>query len=90
VSEGWRVVRCSRESFFDVIEFWLENRLMIELLTPEMASQYLAFTKTEKLQEFFATAANKSSRKTKFVVTALALQNITRSDFQVFCQNYTP
>ncbi|WP_337886561.1 hypothetical protein [Fischerella thermalis] len=58
VSEGWRVVRCSRESFFDVIEFWLENRLMIELLTPEMASQYLAFTKTEKLQEVFATAAN--------------------------------
>lgn len=40
--EGWKVMRCNRDSFFDVIEFWLENRLMIELLTPEMASQYLA------------------------------------------------
>ncbi|TBR58303.1 hypothetical protein B4U84_20450 [Westiellopsis prolifica IICB1] len=59
MSEGWRVVRCSRESLFDVMEFWVENRLMIELLTPEMASQYLAFTKQpEKLQEFFATATN--------------------------------
>ncbi|MFB2770393.1 hypothetical protein ACE1AT_14045 [Pelatocladus sp. BLCC-F211] len=57
MSEGWRVVRCNRDSLFDVIEFWVENRLMIELLTPEMASQYLAFTKQpEKLQEFFATA----------------------------------
>jgi hypothetical protein len=58
-SEGWRVVRCNRDSLFDVIEFWVENRLMIEFLTPEMANQYLAFTKQpEKLQEFFAAANN--------------------------------
>lgn len=43
VRKGWRVVRCNRDSFFDVIEFWVENRLMIEFLTPEMASQYLKF-----------------------------------------------
>ncbi|MBW4432709.1 MAG: hypothetical protein KME28_13490 [Pelatocladus maniniholoensis HA4357-MV3] len=59
MSAGWRVVRCNRDSLFDVMEFWVENRLMIELLTPEMASQYLAFTKhPEKLQEVFATATN--------------------------------
>ncbi|MCP6761058.1 MAG: hypothetical protein NHB32_20450 [Fischerella sp. CENA71] len=57
MSEGWRVVRCNRDSLFDVMEFWVENRLMIELLTPEMAAQYIALTKQpEKLQEFFATA----------------------------------
>ncbi|MEH2222995.1 hypothetical protein [Nostoc sp.] len=55
VREDWRVVRCNRDSFFDVIEFWVENRLMIELLTPEMASQYLKFaTQQENLKYFLA------------------------------------
>ncbi|MBN3890810.1 MAG: hypothetical protein HWQ43_17195 [Nostoc sp. JL31] len=58
VREGWRVVRCNRDSFFDVIEFWVENRLMIELLTPEMASQYLKFaTQQENLKYFLAEPA---------------------------------
>lgn len=52
--EGWRVLRCNRDSFFDVMEFWLENRIMIELLTPEMADQYLALSKPENLQQIFA------------------------------------
>ncbi|HKY75675.1 MAG TPA: hypothetical protein VJS45_06030 [Acidimicrobiia bacterium] len=39
--EGWRAVRCDRGSF-RVIEFWVENSLLIELLTPEMAADYLA------------------------------------------------
>lgn len=51
--EGWRVVRCDRESFFDVIEFWVENRLMIELLTPEMKSKYLAFTQQPDVLKYF-------------------------------------
>ncbi|GAB1542783.1 hypothetical protein NUACC21_54570 [Scytonema sp. NUACC21] len=47
--EGWRVVRCNRDSLFDVMELWIENRLMIELLTKEMASQYLSvFTQMSK------------------------------------------
>jgi len=54
--EGWRTVRCNRDSFFDVIEFWLENKIMIELLTPEMANQYLQVTKPENLQQMFAAA----------------------------------
>ncbi|BAY78133.1 hypothetical protein NIES25_46040 [Nostoc linckia NIES-25] len=55
VREGWRVVRCNRDSFFDVIEFWVENRLMIEFLTPEMASVYLKFaTDKENLKYFLA------------------------------------
>ncbi|AFY31517.1 hypothetical protein [Calothrix sp. PCC 7507] len=55
--EGWRVLRCNRDSFFDVIEFWLENTVMIELLTPEMAEQYLAVTKPENFQKLFSTDA---------------------------------
>ena len=35
--EGWRAVTCDRSGLFKVIEFWIENRIMFELLTPEMA-----------------------------------------------------
>ena len=39
--EGWRVLPCSRDGLFDVIEFWVENQLMLELLTPAIAHKYL-------------------------------------------------
>jgi hypothetical protein len=52
--EGWRVLPCSRRNF-EVIEFWVENCLMLELLTPEMASDYLQFTQRRNLEEFFAS-----------------------------------
>ena len=38
--EGWRAKHMSRKGAFDVIEFWLENSLMLELLTPEMQETY--------------------------------------------------
>lgn len=54
--EGWRVLHCNRDGFFDVIEFWLENRLMIELLPPALAPLYLAFTQSEVIEQIFAAA----------------------------------
>ncbi len=39
--EGWRAVRLSRGPH-DVIELWIENRVMLELMTPEMTADYLA------------------------------------------------
>jgi hypothetical protein len=42
--EGWRMVHCRRgDNYFDVIEFWVENQLLIELLPPEIVDRYLAF-----------------------------------------------
>lgn len=38
--EGWQVALGDR-GVFKVVEFWLENRLLIEFLPPELASQYL-------------------------------------------------
>ena len=38
--EGWRAVPCSRGGVFDVVELWLENGLMFEVLTPEMQHSY--------------------------------------------------
>jgi hypothetical protein len=40
--EGWRAVPCSRGGVFDVVELWLENGLMFEVLTPEMQHDYRA------------------------------------------------
>jgi hypothetical protein len=50
--EGWRALRCSRDGFFDVIEFWVENRLLLELLPPDIVPKYLAFIQPQALQNF--------------------------------------
>jgi hypothetical protein len=49
--EGWRTKTFGRgiqghKPFFHVIEFWLENRLMIEVAPPDMAKEYGDFGKT--------------------------------------------
>jgi hypothetical protein len=48
VREGWRARTFGRgmhgqEPFFHVIEFWVENRLMIEVASPEMEREYKDF-----------------------------------------------
>jgi hypothetical protein len=48
--EGWRMIHCRRgDNYFDVIEFWIENQLLIELLPPEIVDRYLAFMSPESL-----------------------------------------
>ena len=37
---GWRALTCPRGDFFDVIEVWVENRMLLEVLTPEMQADY--------------------------------------------------
>jgi hypothetical protein len=37
---GWRAIQLSRGPH-DVIEFWIENRVMLEVMTKEMAEDYL-------------------------------------------------
>ena len=48
--EGWRAKTFGRgmqghKPFFHVIEFWLENRLMIEVVPPAMVREYEDFVK---------------------------------------------
>jgi hypothetical protein len=50
-------VLCHRGDYFDIIEFWVENQLLIELLPPEMVTQYLTFMKPQSLQEAVQAAA---------------------------------
>lgn len=56
--EGWRVGRFKRGDFFDVIEFWLENQLLIELLPPVLAANYLDFMQPQAMRQFLAAAAS--------------------------------
>lgn len=54
--EGWRALRCSRDGFFDVVELWVENRLLLELLPPDIAPKYLEFMQPKALQKFLENA----------------------------------
>jgi hypothetical protein len=55
--EGWRMVYCRRGDYFDVIEFWVENQLLLEFLPPEIVNRYLAFMEPRSLQQVAQTAA---------------------------------
>lgn len=51
--EGWRVERASRGGAFEVLELWVEGRLLLELLTPELVPQYLDFMMPRKYAALF-------------------------------------
>jgi hypothetical protein len=52
--EGWRTLHCDREGAFDLIEVWVENRFLIEMLTPEMSLRYTAFATPQMFAQFLA------------------------------------
>ncbi|MBS1213111.1 MAG: uncharacterized protein H6R26_1728, partial [Proteobacteria bacterium] len=55
--ESWRVVTCDRGGLFQVIEFWVENRILIEFLTPEMARAYLQTVTPQKWSQYLTQPA---------------------------------
>ena len=59
--EGWQCFRCNRGPFH-VIEVWVENESMVEILPPEFAREYLAFTRPDKVAAAMAGAATATSR----------------------------
>jgi hypothetical protein len=59
--ENWISQRAN--SGFDYILFWVENRLLIELLTPEMTVQYKAVTHPENLRKFFVFPESQDASK---------------------------
>ncbi len=59
--EDWLVQRANFG--FDYILFWVENRLLIELLTPEMTVQYKAVAHPENLRKLFVFPDSKDSSK---------------------------
>jgi hypothetical protein len=51
--EGWRVETFEREDVFAVIELWVENQKLIELLPPELAKRYLNFATAKNFADVF-------------------------------------
>lgn len=50
--EGWRVLTCNRgEGLFQLIELWIENRFMLEVMTPAQTARYREITSPEFLAE---------------------------------------
>src|SRR5271156_6334250 len=67
--EGWRTKLFGRgmrgeKPFFHVIEFWVENRLMIEVASPAMAREYEGFLKTAQLSTMENADAVRRMRET--------------------------
>lgn len=60
--EGWRAVRCARGGIFEVIELWIENAQMIEVLTPDMQRAYKAGVNLNTWRWTKAHAASAPSR----------------------------
>ena len=50
--EGWRAGTFWRGGVFQVIEFWVEGHLLLELLSPDMVARYLECLTTENYAEF--------------------------------------
>lgn len=46
--EGWRVLTCNRGGgLFQLIEMWIEDRFMLEVMTPEQTARYVEITNPE-------------------------------------------
>jgi len=60
--EGWQCFRCNAAPFH-VIEVWVENESMVEILPPDFAAEYLAFTRPDNIATAMAAAAPQASRQ---------------------------
>ena len=60
--EQWRAIKCDRgaslkenrgSGCYQLVEFWVENRFLLELFTPSMSAQYRAFMTPQNWENFF-------------------------------------
>jgi len=61
---GWKCFDCNRGPFH-VIEVWVENETMVEILPPDYAAEYLTFTRPDKVlaaMEGAGTGAGRHAR----------------------------
>lgn len=55
--EGWRTLVCNRDKgLFQLIELWVEDRFMLEVMTPEMTERYVEITDPKFIAEAFGVA----------------------------------
>jgi hypothetical protein len=55
--EGWRVMVANRgEGLFQLVELWIENTFMLEVMTPAQTARYIEITSPEFMERAFASA----------------------------------
>jgi len=59
---GWTCFDCNRGPFH-VIEVWVENETMVEILPPSYAAEYLAFTRPDKVTAAMAAGRPATARQ---------------------------
>ncbi len=53
-AEGWRTLVCNRDNgLFQLVEVWIENSFMLEVMTPEQTARYVEITDPEFLRRAF-------------------------------------
>jgi hypothetical protein len=55
--QGWRAVHCDRGGVFELVELWIDNLHLVEVMPPKGTAQYLAFYNPEVAGQMFAGPA---------------------------------
>jgi hypothetical protein len=64
--EGWRVLVCNRgEGLFQLVEVWIENTFMLEVMTPEQTRRYVEITDPKFMSVAFEETLKKSHPPTQ-------------------------
>ena len=59
--EGWRVLVCNRGGgLFQLVEVWVENTFMLEVMTPEQTQRYVEITDPKFMDAAFEAALNRN------------------------------
>jgi hypothetical protein len=59
--EGWRVLVCNRGGgLFQLVEVWVENTFMLEVMTPEQTERYIEITDPKFMEAAFEEALKES------------------------------
>jgi hypothetical protein len=69
--EGWRVLVCNRgEGLFQLVEVWVENKLLLEVMTEEQTARYREITSPEFMRQFFVSATQNTGVRKGEVIAA--------------------
>lgn len=55
-ANDWRAVYCDRGGVFDLVELWIDNRFLVEVLPPKGAARYHDFYRPEVAGQMFGAA----------------------------------
>jgi hypothetical protein len=70
---GWQCYDCNRGPFH-VIEVWVENHVMVEILPPAYAAEYLAFTNRDKIVASMKAAGRSAARHSRTAASPRAAE----------------